>query len=85
MPGFTQFLTGVYLFAGLALFGTFKTPALYSILGIIVFFASLAPDFPEFAIAERIMGFFRLGAGFWLMYLTFAVALNFILGYDLPL
>src|ERR1700683_4156163 len=29
MPGFMQFITGVYLFAGLALFGTFKTPALY--------------------------------------------------------
>ena len=29
MPGFMQFFAGVYLFAGLALFGTFKTPALY--------------------------------------------------------
>jgi hypothetical protein len=29
MPGFLQFLTGVYLFAGLTLFGTFKAPALY--------------------------------------------------------
>src|SRR5580692_1681254 len=29
MPGFMQFITGVYLFAGLTLFGTFKTPALY--------------------------------------------------------
>jgi hypothetical protein len=29
MPGFLQFFTGVYLFAGLTLFGTFKQPALY--------------------------------------------------------
>ncbi|HUN33687.1 MAG TPA: hypothetical protein VMU95_16885 [Trebonia sp.] len=29
MPGFMQFFAGVYLFAGLALFGTFHTPALY--------------------------------------------------------
>jgi hypothetical protein len=148
MPGFMQFFAGVYLFAGLALFGTFKTPALYmaalaftaygvhwfaigwnrlhradprvnvgmtvgytllSILGIIVFFSvhdnpvggvfigltgvyatefvsSLSPDFPHIGgLAERATGFFRLGTGFWLMYLTFAVALNFILNYNLPL
>jgi hypothetical protein len=29
MPGFMQFITGVYLFAGLTLFCTFKTAALY--------------------------------------------------------
>jgi hypothetical protein len=29
MPGFMQFITGVYLFAGLTLFGTFKAPILY--------------------------------------------------------
>jgi hypothetical protein len=29
MPGFMQFITGIYLFAGLTLFGTFKAPALY--------------------------------------------------------
>jgi hypothetical protein len=147
MPGFMQFIAGMYLFAGLTLFGTFKTPALYmaalafstfgihwfalgwnrikradprvnvgmtvaftliSILGIIVFFkvgdqpvggvfigllcvyvseffASLAGDISRFAVAERALGFFRLGTAFWLMYLTFAVALNFILNYDLPL
>jgi hypothetical protein len=26
MPGFMQFIAGIYLFAGLTLFGTFKTP-----------------------------------------------------------
>ena len=148
MPGFMQFLAGTYLFAGLALFGTFKMPALYmaalaftaygvhwfalgwnrirradvrvnvgmcvayvclSVLGIIVFFgvhddpvggvfiglagvyateffASMAPDRPGIAsMAERATGFFRIGTGFWLIYLTFAAALNFILNYDLPL
>jgi hypothetical protein len=29
MPGFMQFITGVYLFLGLTLFGTFKAPVLY--------------------------------------------------------
>ncbi|MGH3261757.1 MAG: hypothetical protein ACRDNW_25785 [Trebonia sp.] len=29
MPGFMQLFAGIYLFAGLALFGTFKAPALY--------------------------------------------------------
>jgi hypothetical protein len=29
MPGFMQFISGICLFAGLTLFGTFKTPALY--------------------------------------------------------
>jgi hypothetical protein len=148
MPGFMQFITGIYLFAGLTLFGTFKTPSLYmaalaftaygvhwfalgwnrlrrtdprvnvgmavaflliSILGIIVFFkvgdapvggvfiglvcvyaadffASLKPDLPKLGgVAERVLGFFRLGTGFWLMYLVFAVALNFVLKYTLPL
>jgi L-lactate utilization protein LutC len=30
MPGFMQFITGVYLFLGLTLFGTFKDPLLYA-------------------------------------------------------
>jgi hypothetical protein len=147
MPGFMQFFAGVYLFAGLALFGTFKTPALYmaalaftaygvhwfaigwnrlhradprvnvgmafaftliSILGIIVFFSAgdhpvggvfigltcvyVADFFASFgsdlarisAPAERALGFFRIGTALWLMYLTFAVALNFVLAYTLP-
>jgi hypothetical protein len=147
MPGFMQFFAGVYLFAGLALFGTFKTPALYmaalaftaygvhwfalgwnrirqadprvnvgmsvaftliSILGIIVFFsagdhpvggvfigltcvyvadffASLGSDLPRITVpAERALGFFRIGTALWLMYLTFAVVLNFVLAYTLP-
>ena len=50
------------------------------------FFASLQPDLPKLGgLAERALGFFRLGTGFWLMYLVFAVALNFVLNYTLPL
>lgn len=147
MPGFMQFLAGIYLFAALILFGTLHTPALYmaalaftsygvhwfamgwnrmrgldvrvnlgmavaflliSILGVIVFFGagdnpvgglfiglacvyaadlvvSLTPDLPgPGALAERALGFFHITVGFWLMYLMFAVVLNFVLGYTLP-
>lgn len=146
MPGFLQFVAGMYLFAGLALFGTFTAKPLYmaalaftvygvhwfalgwnrirridvrvnvgmsvayllvSILGIIVFFkagdqpvggvfiglaaiyfseffVSIKPDLPRTGdLAERFLGFFHLGTGLWLMYLTFAVVLNTILGYTL--
>jgi hypothetical protein len=146
MPGFMQFITGVYLFLGLTLFGTFKEPPLYmaalaftaygvhwfaigwnrmrradarvnvgmtvaftviSVLGIVVFFkssdapvgglfigltgvyvsdffASLKADRPGIGnLGERALGFFHLGTGLWLMYLMFAVVLNFTLGYSL--
>jgi hypothetical protein len=143
MPGFLQFLTGIYLFAGLALFGTFTgAPPLYmaalaftaygvhwfaigwnrlrqadaraqvgmtvaftliSVLGMIVFFkvgddavgglfigltciyvtdffVSLKPDLPKIGNpAEKVLGFFHLGTGFWLFYLMFAVTLDFAL------
>jgi hypothetical protein len=49
------------------------------------FFSTLAPDIPVLRPAERALGFVRLGTGLWLMYLVFAVALNFILKYTLPL
>jgi hypothetical protein len=47
------------------------------------FVASLGLGFS--AMAERALGFFHLGTGLWLMYLTFAVVLNFVLNYNLPL
>jgi hypothetical protein len=50
------------------------------------FFETLGPDAPRLSKpGERATGFFRLGTGLWLMYLVFAVALNFILKYTLPL
>ena len=49
------------------------------------FVASLRPDFTKVGVAaERVLGFFRLGTGFWLIYLMFAVTLNFVLRYNLP-
>jgi hypothetical protein len=142
MPGFMQFITGVYLFVGLTWFGSFQDKPLYmaalaftafgvhwwaigmvramggdprpnavmsiafiiiSTLGIVVFFHN-GVDRPvggvfigltlvyiseffatfKFPVAERALGFFRLGTGGWLMYLTWAVALNFTSGYHLP-
>jgi hypothetical protein len=149
MPGFMQFIAGIYLFAGLTLFGTFTSaPPLYmaalaftsygvhwfaigwirlrgadaranvgmtvaftiiSVLGIFVFFkahdnpvaglfigltgvyvtdffASLGPDAPRLSgPGVKALGFFHLGTGLWLMYLMWAVALNFVLKYTLPL
>ncbi|MFD8076218.1 hypothetical protein ACFV3E_26600 [Streptomyces sp. NPDC059718] len=35
-------------------------------------------------VAERVMGLFRLLTAAWLLYLTFAVVVNFTLGYDWP-
>jgi len=50
------------------------------------FFASMMPDHPRMGrLAMCGTGIFRIGTGLWLMYLTFAVALNFILNYNLPL
>jgi hypothetical protein len=141
MPGFLQFLTGVYLFVGLVWFGTFTARPLYmaalaftaygvhwwamgmsralggdprpnalmsiaftalSALGVMVFFHHSA-DPPvgglfigltcvyvcEFfaslgsGLGTRALGFFHLGTGVWLMYLTWATALNFAAGYHL--
>jgi hypothetical protein len=147
MPGFMQFITGTYLFVGLALFQTFRTPLFYmaalaftaygvhwfalgwnriwradprpnvgmsiaflliSILGIVVFFsggdhpvgglfigltgvylgeflANLGPEIKISRLGERVLGFFHLGTGLWLMYLTWATVLNIARGYTLPL
>jgi hypothetical protein len=147
MPGFMQFFTGLFLFLGLALFQTFRTPLFYmaalaftaygvhwfalgwnrmwradprpnvgmsvaflliSILGIVVFFsggddpvgglfigltgvyvgeflANLGSDVKLSRPGERLLGFFHLGTGLWLMYLTWATVLNIARGYKLPL
>jgi hypothetical protein len=141
MPGFMQFITGVYLFVALIWFGTLTTLPFYmaglaftaygvhwfaigwnrlhgadprpmvgmavaflliSILGIIVFFKAGDPavggvfigltciyfceffanmkDVPRFANpAEKALGFFHIGTGLWLMYLTWAVTLDIAL------
>jgi hypothetical protein len=142
MPGFLQFITGVYLWVGLTWFKVFAAdPLLYmaalaftaygvhwfvigsnryiqadprpngfmaiaflliSILGAIVFFDGgvwpvgllfvgltgvYASDiFASFGsrVGERALGLFHVLTGLWLMYLTYAAALNFSLGWDLP-
>jgi hypothetical protein len=40
---------------------------------------------PLAELGERALGFFHLGTGLWLMYLTFAATLNITSGFDLPL
>jgi hypothetical protein len=141
MPGFMQFIAGMYLFAALVIFHSITTPALYmaalaftafgvhwfslgigralgadarpngymcvaflliSVLGIISFFGNhdnyvggvfiglacvyVSEFFASFGvgIAERVLGAVRIGTGLFLIYLTFAVALNFSNGYSLP-
>jgi hypothetical protein len=140
MPGFMQFITGVYLFVGLVWFNTFRQPPLYmaalaftafgvhwfaiglnralggdpranalmsvpftmiSTLGIVVFV--IAGDYPvalvflglalvyigelfaslRSSLAERALGSVRILTGLWLMYLTWAVALNLSSGFKL--
>ena len=49
------------------------------------FFATLGADAPRLSRpAVRVLGFFHLGTAAWLMYLVFAVALNFAVNYSLP-
>ncbi|MDA8316694.1 MAG: hypothetical protein M0010_16225 [Actinomycetota bacterium] len=50
-------------------------------------FATVKADLPERLETPplRSLGFFHLGTGLWLIYLMFAVALNFVLAYNLPL
>jgi hypothetical protein len=141
MPGFMQFLTGVYLFVGLTWFSSFSSKPLYmtalaftaygvhwwalgmsralggdprpnafmsisfiaiSALGIVVFFhKSIDPPVGGLFIGltlvyvselfaslgrplgTRLLGFFHVGTGLWLIYLTWAVVLNFAAGYHL--
>jgi hypothetical protein len=49
------------------------------------FFATLGADAPRLSRpGVRALGFFHLGTAAWLMYLVFAVALNFAVKYTLP-
>jgi hypothetical protein len=86
MPGFMQFITGIIVF-----FKVGDAPVGGLFIGLacvyaVDFLASLKPDLPKLGgWDERALGFFHLGTGLWLMYLVFAVALNFILNYALPL
>lgn len=49
------------------------------------FLVSLAPAVERIGrFGERFLGFFHLGTGLWLMYLMWAVVLDFVLKYTLP-
>lgn len=144
MPGFLQFLTGTYLFVGLAWFHTFTAGPLYmaalaftaygvhwfaigynrmrgadprpngymaisfsfiSLLGLIVFYHAgdwpvgtlflglllvyISDIFASFKLAgdmgEKVLGFFHIITGAWLIYLMYAATLNFALGFHLAL
>ena len=143
MPGFLQFITGVYILVGLTWFQVFATkPLLYmaglaftaygvhwfatgitrflgtdprpngflaipffvlSVLGMLVFFAGgdwpvalvfvgltgiyVGEFFSNFGsrIGERWLGFCRLITGLWLMYLTYAITVDFSLKWDWPM
>ncbi len=160
LPGFCQFVTGIYLFAALTLFESLKDPVLYtaalaftaygihwfalgwnryqgndvrptglmsiaftiiSVLGVVVFFSAdawpvgvlfagltavyVSEFLASFRIGarrpatesagegreaatsnpgERMLGFFHIVTGLWLMYLTVATTLNISLHYSLP-
>ncbi|HEX6449980.1 MAG TPA: hypothetical protein VF060_11015 [Trebonia sp.] len=89
--GMTVAFTLISILGIIVFFGAHDNPVAGVFIGLTCvyvadFFASLAPDLPAIGrIGEKALGFFRLGTGFWLMYLTFAVALNFVLAYNLPL
>ncbi len=81
----------ISILGAIAFFGAHDNPVGGLFLGLIgVYisdvFATIKADLPaKFGnFAERSLGFFHLGTGFWLMYLMFAVTLNFVLGYTLP-
>lgn len=139
MPGFMQFITGIFLFGGLVWFHSVVAPPLYmaalaftaygvhwwaiglnrvlhadpkpnafmsiaftviSALGIVVFALASSRDLPVallfvgltaiymsdffgslgYRLGERSLGFWHLATGLWLMYLTWATALNFSSG-----
>jgi hypothetical protein len=76
MPGFMQFITGVYLFVGLTWLGSFKDPLLYmaalafwpfiglTCIYVSDFFAS-RPDVAERVsfLGEKALGAFHIGTG----------------------
>lgn len=74
----------------IAFFGSHDYPVGGLFIGLTLvyvcdFFVSFTPDLPKVgALGERALGFFHLGTGFWLIYLMFAVTLDFVLHYTLP-
>lgn len=74
--------------AGTAVFvGAHDLPVAGVFIGLICvyvadLFSSLKPDLPKLgALGGRALGFFHLGTGIWLLYLMFAVSVDFSIGY----
>jgi hypothetical protein len=75
---------------GIVVFGKAKD---YPVMGLFIgltciylsdILASLGASAPAVSrLGTRLMGFFHLGTGIWLMYLMFAVVLNFVFKYTL--
>jgi hypothetical protein len=88
--GMTVAFALISLLGIIVFFGAHDAPVAGIFIGLVCvyvteFCVSLKPDFATLgASAERVLGFFRLGTGFWLIYMMFAVTLNFVLGYKLP-
>jgi hypothetical protein len=74
----------------IAFFGSHDAPVgglFIGLTGVYVceFLVSLGPTREGIGrIGERALGFFHLGTGLWLMYLVWAVVLDFVLKYTLP-
>lgn len=73
----------------IAFFGGHDNPVGGLFLGLTLIyicdiFVSLKADLPKIGgVLERVMGALHIGVGFWLIYLMFAVTLNFTLNYGL--
>ena len=90
LPGFCQLVTGLILFVGLTWLQVFTdTPPLYmaalafSAYGIHWFAIYFSDFFASIGmnVGERALGLFHLATGGWLMYLAYAVAVDFSIGY----
>ncbi|HVB06806.1 MAG TPA: hypothetical protein VNF07_11235 [Acidimicrobiales bacterium] len=89
--GMTIGYFAISLLGVIAFFGAHDQPVGGLFIGLTCvygadFFASMKPDLPRVGAAgERLLGFFHLCTGGWLLYLMFATVLNFVLGWGLPL
>jgi hypothetical protein len=88
--GMTVGYTVISVLGIVAFFGSHDAPvagAFIGLTGIYVtdFVQTLKPHFPKVGqLGTRWHGFFHLGTGFWLLYLMWAVTVNFVLGHNLP-
>lgn len=85
--GMTIAFTGISVLGTLVFLGAHDDPVAGIFIGLICvyvadFFASMKPDLPKVgAVGERALGFFHLGTGLWLLYMMFAVTLDYTIGY----